>query len=82
MREILEKRKEPMPYLHLYAATLAALAEKGMLAWSEDGLSVLEKTVHTALANPEFQDLESRATPETGTWALKKWEQQQALKGL
>ena len=82
MREILEKRREPMPYLHLHAATLAALAEKGMLTWSEDALPILEKTIHTALANSEFLDMEGRTTPETGTWALKKWEPQQALKGL
>lgn len=82
MREILEKNGEPMPYLHLHTAALAALAEKGMLNWSDDTLSVLEKTIHTALANAEFVDLEDRSTPETGTWALTKWGKQPVLKGL
>ena len=71
-----------MPYLHLHTEVLAFLAEKGMLNWSDEMLSALEKTVHIALANPEFVDLESRSTPETGSWALKKWGQQPALKGL
>jgi len=82
LREILEKHGERMPYLHLHTEVLAFLAEKGMLNWSDEMLSALEKTVHIALANPEFVDLESRSTPETGSWALKKWGQQPALKGL
>ena len=82
IREILEANGEPMPYLHLHAAALVALAEKGMLQFSDEALSALEKAIHTALASPEFVDLENRSTPETGTWALKKWEQQGILRGL
>jgi hypothetical protein len=82
MRAILEKRAEPMPYIQLHAATLAALANKDMLELSEDALASLEKSLFTALASPEFIDLEARSAPENGSWALRKWHEQAALKGL
>jgi hypothetical protein len=82
MRAILEKRSEPMPYTQLHAATLAVLANNDMLELSEDGLASLEKSLHTALANPEFIDLEARSAPENGSWGLRKWHEQAALKGL
>jgi hypothetical protein len=83
IREILEAHGEPLPYLHLHALALAALSEKGMLQYSDEALSTLEKAIHTALASPEFVDLENRTTPETGTWGLKKWGlQQESFKGM
>ena len=82
IREILEKQGEPLPYLHLHAATVAALAQKGILSWSDETISALEKTIYTALDAPEFVDLAGRASPETGSWALKKWSEQKLLKGL
>ncbi|HEY3310840.1 MAG TPA: hypothetical protein VGK00_04295 [Anaerolineales bacterium] len=82
IRETLSLNNEPMPYLHLHTAILAVLAQKGMLTWSDEALSTLEKNIHTALASPDFVDLEGRTTPETGTWALKKWDYQEMFKGL
>ena len=82
IREILEKNNEPLVYLQLHSLSLAALAQKGMLQWSDEALSGLEKNIHSALASAEFVDLEGRSTPESGRWALKKWEQQKTLKGL
>jgi hypothetical protein len=82
LREILAAHGEPLPYLHLHTLALAALAQKGMLQFSEEALSALEKSIHAALAAPEFVDLENRSTPETGTWALKKWGEQATLRGL
>lgn len=82
LRQILEQRGEPMPYLHLHTAAVAAFAGKGMLSWDEETLSVAETVIHTGLQNEEFHDLERRSTPETGTWALKKWAEQTLLKGL
>jgi hypothetical protein len=82
MRAILEKRAEPMSYTQLHAATLAALAHKDMLELSEDALASLEKSLHTALTSPEFIDMEARSAPENGSWALRKWHEQAALKGL
>ena len=82
LREILAAHGEPLPYLHLHAFALAALAETGRLQFSDEALSALEKNIHTALAAPEFIDLENRSTPETGVWALKKWGEQSTLRGL
>jgi hypothetical protein len=82
LREILEKAGEPLDYLPLHAAILAALAQKGMLAWSEEALPAVEKNIHAALAAPEFVDLEHRSSPETGRWALAKWDRQATFKGL
>lgn len=81
-REILETEGQPLPYLQLHAAVLVALAQTGRLTWAEEALSGFEKGLHAALAAPEFSDLENRSTPETGTWALKKWAAQKTLKGL
>jgi len=82
LREILAKRAEPMVYLHLHTAALAALAQKGLLQWSEEALALLEKNIHSALVSPEFVDLEKRSSPETGLWALAKWDRQDTLTGL
>jgi len=82
LRETLAAHGQPLAYLHLHAKALAVLAEKGRLQFSDEALARLEKTFHTALAAPEFIDLENRSTPETGTWALKKWSEQTTLKGL
>ena len=82
LREILERNAEPMVYLHLHTAALAALDNKGMLQWSEDALSLLEKNIHSALAFPEFVDLEKRSSPETGLWALAGWDKQETLTGM
>lgn len=82
LREILEARGEPLPYLHLHVLALAALSQKRRLNWSDDALSTLEKNLHAALGSPEFVDLENRSSPETGAWALKKWGEQTALRGL
>ena len=81
-REILEKEGQPLPYVQLHAAVLVALAQSDRLLWTEEVISSFEKIFHAALAAPEFSDLENRATPETGTWALKKWATQKPLRGL
>lgn len=82
LREALRIRGEPAPYLHLHAAALAALADKGMLRWSEDAQATLDRLILEALAAPEFVDVEKRANPESGTWGLRKWEEQATLKGI
>jgi hypothetical protein len=82
MREYLGERGEPAAYLHLHAAVLAALAHKGMLRWSEDALSVVDKVILEALQADEFVDIEKRANPESGTWGLRKWNEQQSFKGI
>ena len=82
MREYLQEREQPAAYLLIHAAALAALAQKGMLHWSDDSLASLDKLILDALQGDEFIDLENRANPESGTWGLRKWNEQQTLKGL
>ena len=74
LRQTLEKRAEPAEYLALYAAVLLALAEKNKLIFEEDAVGNLRKLIHAALDADEFIDLEGRAHPETGRWALSKWQ--------
>ncbi len=82
IREYLEKRAEPASYLHIHAAALAALAEKGMLRLSDDALASIDKTILDALLSTEFVDLEKRANPESGLWSLRRWSEQTTLKGI
>jgi len=82
LRDILEKHGEPMLYIHLHAVVLAAFVAKGMLPGVEETLSAFDTVIHTALTDPEFIDLEGRATPETGTWALKSWGKQEMFESL
>ena len=82
IHNILEKKAEPMAYLHLHIWILVALAENGMLQWSDDAISALEKNIHLALVSSLFEDVDGRSTPENGKWALKKWGHQDALAGL
>lgn len=82
LREYLQKREQPVPYLQLHVAALAALAQKGMLQWSDDALSQFDKLILKALEAAEFVDIENRANPESGTWGLRIWNEQQSLKGM
>jgi hypothetical protein len=82
LREFLKKRAEPAAYLQLHAAALAALADKGMLRWSESALSQVDKIIREALISHEFVDTEKRTNPESGIWGLRKWNEQSTLKGI
>ena len=82
LREYLQERGEPAAYLHIHAAALAALAKKGMLRWSDDAISSVDKTILEALQAEEFIDIENRANPQSGTWGLRKWNEQQTFKGI
>lgn len=82
LREFLEKRREPAPYLQVHAAALAALASKGMLRWSDTALSSVDKIIHEALLADEFIDTEKRANLESGLWTLRKRNEQATLKGI
>ncbi len=73
LREILEQRGEPLPYTHLYTLALSAFASKGMTPAENETLAAYDTVIHAALKNPEFTDLEKRASPETGAWALTDW---------
>jgi hypothetical protein len=74
LRQNLEKRAEPSDYLSLHAAALLALAQKHSLVFRDDSVVTLRKLIHAALESDEFIDLEARSHPETGRWALRKWQ--------
>ena len=82
MRDYLQERGHPAAYLFVHASALAALAEKGMLRWSDDALAIVDRLILDALQGQEFVDVENRANPESGTWGLRKWNEQQSFKGL
>lgn len=74
LRQTLAKRAEPADYLSLHLAVLSALAKKNHLIFHEDGVGDLRKLLASALKSDEFSDLEGRVHPETGRWALSKWQ--------
>jgi hypothetical protein len=82
LRQYLNERAEPAPYLHLHAAALAALSEKGMLRESVDNLAAVDKAIVDALQSQEFIDLEKRTNPTSGLWTLRKRSDQATLKGI
>jgi hypothetical protein len=74
LRQALEARAEPEDYPNLHATVLLELAAKNKLIFNDEAVGNIRKLVHTALESDEFTDLESRAHPETGRWALSKWQ--------
>ncbi len=82
LRDLLETEHKPMNYLALHAGVLVILAKKGMLTWSDDSVSQIEKIIPQALSSEEFIHLEYRTSHESGIWSLRRWDQQQTLEGL
>jgi hypothetical protein len=74
LRQALEQRAEPADYASLHAAVLLALAAKNKLFFDDDCVGKIRKLIHAALESDEFIDLEGRLHPETGRWALSKWQ--------
>lgn len=82
LREYLRERGQPAAYLPVHAAALAALAKKGVLRWSDEAVSSVDRIILDALQGEEFVDIENRANPQSGTWGLRKWNEQQSFKGI
>jgi hypothetical protein len=70
MLEYLQARGEPVTYLHLHAAGLAALAEGHALAWQKEALPALNAPILAALASDGFVHYGGGEAPETGLWGL------------
>ena len=70
MLEYLQARGEPVMYLHLHAAGLAALAEQHALAWQKEALPALNAPILAALASDGFVHYGGGEAPETGLWGL------------
>ena len=48
--------------------------KKNKLFFDDDCVGKIRKLIHAALESDEFIDLEGRLHPETGRWALSKWQ--------
>ncbi len=74
MQNYLRTRGEPVTYLHLHAAGLAALAEQHALKWQKEALPALNAPITAAIESGAFVHHSTGAAAETGTWALPAWD--------
>ena len=74
MLDALLQRGEPMPYLHLHAASLIAMAEDHTLNWREEALAQLHIPIQAALTGAEFVHHGASENPELGLWGLSAWD--------
>jgi hypothetical protein len=73
VRGYLEKRGEPVTYLHLHAACLASLAENRCLNWQRDFMMTINATIQNALKSNVFRRYGgSEHSLETGLWGLSQ----------
>ncbi len=70
----LKERGEPVTYLQLHAAGLAAMAEEHTLRLRSEALPQINALIQAALAGPGFVHHGEGKNPETGLWALEEWE--------
>ncbi len=66
----LAERGEPVPYLYVHAAGLAAMAEDHALNWREEALTQLHAPILAALTRPGLVHFGGSENPETGSWGL------------
>jgi len=74
--QVLQKRGEPVPYLFLHAAGLAAMASNHSLRWRPEALTQIQAPIEAALAEPEFIHLAESQNPESGLWSTSKWDEE------
>jgi len=72
--DTLLQRGEPLPYLHLHAASLIAMAEDHTLNWREEALAQLHIPIQAALTGAEFVHHAASDNPELGLWGLSAWD--------
>ena len=73
MRLVLQERSEPLSYLYLHAAGLAAMAGDHSLRWQPEALARIHAPIQAALQDPEFIHQAESTHPESGLWALREW---------
>jgi hypothetical protein len=74
MQNYLRARGEPVTYLHLHAAGLAALAEQHALKWQKDALPALNAPITAAIESGAFVHHSTGTAAETGVWGLPEWD--------
>lgn len=71
LRRYLEKRGEPVTYLHLHTASLAYLAANRCLIWKVDALAKINAPIQQALESGSFiRYAGTKNSLETGLWGL------------
>lgn len=70
----LQERGEPVPYLQLHAAGLAAMADDHTLRWRPEALAQINVPILAALAGPVFVHHGESRNPESGLWGLVEWD--------
>ncbi len=78
MQDYLRARGEPVTYLHLHAAALAARCESHALAWKADALGQIHAPIHAALDSGEFVHYGGSKNLESGLWGLPAWDPETA----
>ena len=73
MISFLQERGEPVHFLHLQAAGLAAMVENQNLHWQDDRLAKVNTVILNALGGPQFVHHSESKNPETGLWGLSEW---------
>jgi len=73
VRCYLEKRAEPVTYLHLHSACLAYLAENRCLNWQREFMASINSPIQKALKSDVFKRFgSSEHSLETGLWGLNQ----------
>ncbi len=75
LKQALQERGEPVPYLFLQAAGLVAMAGDHSLRWRPDALAKIQAPIQADLARPEFNHRAESQNPESGLWSLAKWDE-------
>jgi len=79
LAKYLEKRGEPVTYLHLHTASLAYLAANRCLNWQVDALTIIHTPIQQALESEIFiRYAGTLHSLETGLWGLREYPEETA----
>lgn len=70
VRDLLTQRNEPIPYEYLLVEILCQLSLDASYFFPKKRYKAFIRTLNEVLMNGEFEDIEKRSTPETGTWKV------------
>lgn len=79
LRETLERKKEPVPYEYLLMELLCDFSQDPKYVFGKKQFKAFIRSLNEALQSGDYEDVEKRNTPETGTWKIKSSDQQQTL---
>lgn len=79
LRELLELKKEPIPYEFLLMELLCSFSQDPKYIFGKKQYRSFIRSLNETLLNGDYEDIENRNTPETGTWKIKSSDPQQPL---